>query len=95
MSRGIDLASGVMPKEGIQLTRIEMRINRLLERQETTDLMSHRPKPAPQRAASTAATAESPILEPPPVEPSEPAPAAPEPRRPVYGRHHHRYRRSL
>ena len=85
----------VTPEEGIQLTRIEMRINHLLIRQETADLVAHRLRPAPQRAASAPATAEPPVLEPPLVEPSEPEPAAPEARRPVFGRRQHRYRRSL
>ncbi len=94
----------VTPEEGNELTRIEMRINRILRRQETAELLGRRLKPAPQRPASatatTAASAEPSLAEPSlaeaaTAEPSAPAPTAPEPRRPVFGRHQHRYRRAL
>jgi ATP-dependent RNA helicase DeaD len=84
--------SFVTPEEGIQLTRIEMRINHLLIRQETADLLPRRLIPEPQRTPPAAA-GEHPVLEPPLTEPTEPV--APEPRRPVFGRHQHRYRRAL
>jgi ATP-dependent RNA helicase DeaD len=86
----------VTPEEGNELTRIEMRINRLLERQETTDLLAERPKPATQRAASaTSATPPASPEESPPAEPSAPASPDAESKRPVFGRRTHRYRRAL
>jgi len=79
----------VTPEEGNELTRIEMRINRLLERRETSELLPHRPKAAP-----------APQVSPPPIAPpvEEPIASTPEvvvARRPVFGRPKRRYRRAL
>jgi ATP-dependent RNA helicase DeaD len=82
--------SFVTPEEGHELTRIEMRINRLLVRQETGDLLPHRPKPIPAPAAAAA-----PPIEPPVEEPLASTPAVAVAPRPVFGRRSHRYRRAL
>lgn len=80
----------VAPEEGSELTRIEMRINRLLERQETTDLLPQPPKPAPQAPVSP-----SPGTDAPPVESPDVVPPPPQPKKPVFGSRHRRYRRAL
>jgi len=79
----------VTPEEGNELTRIEMRINRLLERRETSELLPPRAKaaPAPPPAAPPVAPpVEEPIASPPKVVAA---------RRPVFGRPKRRYRRAL
>jgi ATP-dependent RNA helicase DeaD len=80
----------VTPEEGNELTRIEMRINRLLERQETAGLLPPRPKPV-----SPSPVGPSPAIEAPLIEPSGVAPAPPRPRKPVFGSRQRRYRRAL
>lgn len=82
--------SFVTPEEGHELTRIEMRINRLLVRQETGDLLPHRPKPIPATPAAPV-----PTIEPPVEEPLASTPAVAVAPRPVFGRRSHRYRRAL
>lgn len=79
----------VTPEEGNELTRIEMRINRLLERRETSELLPQRAKavPTPQAAA--------PAITPPVEEPIASTPEAVVARRPVFGRPKRRYRRAL
>lgn len=79
----------VTPEEGNELTRIEMRINRLLERRETSELLPQRPMatPTPQVAV--------PPLTPPEEPPVASAPEAVVARRPVFGKPKRRYRRAL
>jgi len=85
----------VTPEEGHELTRIEMRINHLLQRQEITDLLPQRPKPAPQAAASATPPISPSLVEPPLVEPSGVDQPSPRPRKPVFGSRQRRYRRAL
>ncbi len=80
----------VTPEEGSELTRIEMRINRLLKRQETAGLLSPRPAPV-----SPPSVGPSPAIEAPLIEPSDVAPVSPRPRKPVFGSRQRRYRRAL
>lgn len=82
--------SFVTPEEGHELTRIEMRINRLLHRKETSELLPHRPKPAPLPSAAAPVA-----IEPPVEEPLASTPAVAVAPRPVFGRPRHRYRRAL
>jgi ATP-dependent RNA helicase DeaD len=74
----------VTPEEGPELTRIEVRINRLLERQETRDLV-----PTAPRGERPAAEAPAP-----PAPADSPEPPA-QPRKPVFGRRLRRVRRAL
>jgi len=81
--------SFVTPEEGHELTRIEMRINRLLERRETGELLQNRSKAPPPPAPA------APAIEPPVEEPLASTPAVAVSPRPVFGRPKHRYRRAL
>jgi len=78
----------VSPEEGNELTRIEMRINRLLKRDEIPGFTAvAKPSAAPPPEAAVASPDG---MEPePPGEPAAPA------TKPVFGRHTHRYRRAL
>ncbi len=76
----------VTPEEGNELTRIEMRINKLLKRDEIPGFESSRPA-APVRSAAPPADGAS-------AEPAEPA-APPPPKPPVFGRPVRRIRRAL
>jgi ATP-dependent RNA helicase DeaD len=74
----------VTPEEGNELTRIEIRINRLLQRAEIAGFETQaRPEAQPEAVAAAMA-----------AENGEPAPAAPPPRA-APGRAPKRYRRAL
>jgi ATP-dependent RNA helicase DeaD len=77
----------VSPEEGNELTRIEMRIDRLLKRDEIPGFEALSRKPS----------AGLPVLTPgaPAAEPTEPAPAPPKAQVPVFGRPVRRIRRAL
>lgn len=83
----------VSPEEGSELTRIEMRINRLLKRDEipgfATVSKPHPAIPRPEGGAAEGLPGEVPTETSP--EGPQPTPAAP----PVFGRSTHRYRRAL
>jgi ATP-dependent RNA helicase DeaD len=79
----------VTPEEGSELTKIEMRINRMLTRHEVAGF-EHRTKPAAAPAASTPASGAA-------AGASEPAPEPPK-KAPLYGRDGRpvkRFRRAL